>query len=33
MYNFRHIHQNTYNNVKSIELDNDLLLVTKIIED
>ena len=27
------IHQNTYNNVKSIELDSDLFFVTKIIED
>lgn len=26
-------HQNTYNNVKSIELDSDLFLVTEIIED
>jgi len=27
------IHQNTYNNVKSIELDSDLFFVTEIIED
>lgn len=27
------MHPNTYNNVKSIELDNDFFLVTQIIED